>query len=234
MGESYWSRYFGPFFQCKSHSCEKSIFLSTALKSVCIQNSHQMSHMGPGSIPPSPMGGLSHGSHSMPPSPMPHGSMPPSPMPHSMMSHQLPVSSPAPASGLMTPHQMIPSPMPTMSPHPPAQIPASPMIPSAPPTPHYEQPIPSPAQSSAPPTPHPIESPEENLESFQNPPTPIQPIHQENLNESINYEPEPKRLRTESAEMELRDVEAGKGTAACIKYTQVFTHTKILRNKIIF
>ena len=41
------------------------------------------------------------------------------------------------------------------------------------------------------------------------------------LDESVSYEPEAKRFRTASAEEELKDVEAGKGTAACIKYTQV-------------
>ena len=61
------------------------------------------------------------------------------------------------------------------------------------------------------------------------PPTPLPPatpqnhhqVEQPSSSELNSYEPEPKRLRTASAEQELKEVEAGKGTGACIKYTQV-------------
>ena len=53
------------------------------------------------------------------------------------------------------------------------------------------------------------------------------------LDESVSYEPEAKRLRTASAEEELKDVEAGKGTAACIKYTQVSLGNNIHQNSRI-
>ena len=49
----------------------------------------------------------------------------------------------------------------------------------------------------------------------------IQPQLEPSSNDSSNYEPEPKRMRTASAEADFQDVEAGKGTAACIKLTQV-------------
>ena len=54
-------------------------------------------------------------------------------------------------------------------------------------------------------------------------PTPLAQQHEDN-SLAENYEPEAKRLRTASAEEELKEVEAGKGTAACIKYTQVGFH----------
>lgn len=57
----------------------------------------------------------------------------------------------------------------------------------------------------------------------------IEPEVIEDLNES-NYEPEPKRMRTESAEQEKAAVTAGHGIAACIKYTQVIT---LLSNYLI-
>ena len=60
-----------------------------------------------------------------------------------------------------------------------------------------------------------------SFESTSVPATPAGQAAAENLDESVSYEPEAKRLRTASAEEELKDVEAGKGTGACIKYTQV-------------
>ena len=68
--------------------------------------------------------------------------------------------------------------------------------------------------SMAAPSPAPSHGAEQTFE-------PATPAATGDLDESVSYEPEAKRLRTASAEEELKDVEAGKGTAACIKYTQV-------------
>ena len=86
----------------------------------------------------------------------------------------------------------------------------------APPTPQFEA-HDSPAPLSPP-------APDSPLPQQEVPPSPAAPPTPQPT-EMDSYEPEPKRLRTASAEQELKDVEAGKGTAACIKYTQViFLH----------
>ena len=62
-------------------------------------------------------------------------------------------------------------------------------------------------------------------------PAPATPQQEASSSEMNSYEPEPKRLRTASAEAELKEVEAGKGTGACIKYTQVITHQSYFYEK---
>jgi len=59
------------------------------------------------------------------------------------------------------------------------------------------------------------------------PDLPLEPIQSQIIpqpepssSDSSNYEPEPKRMRTASAEADFQEVEAGKGTPACIKLTQ--------------
>lgn len=97
-----------------------------------------------------------------------------------------------------------------------------PMTPQAPETPQpmtpYQDHYPDPPSIAAP---SPVPSAGGEPDSFEMPHHDSQSASvtpSTDLNES--YEPEAKRLRTASAEQELKDVEAGKGTGACIKYTQ--------------
>ena len=83
-------------------------------------------------------------------------------------------------------------------------------------------PMPMPESPAAAPSPAPsMGLPEPDLPMDPIPPTIQQP--EPSSSESSNYEPEPKRMRTASAEADFQEVEAGKGTAACIKLTQVNT-----------
>ncbi len=67
------------------------------------------------------------------------------------------------------------------------------------------------------------------------PDLPLEPIQSQIIpqpepssSDSSNYEPEPKRMRTASAEADFQEVEAGKGTPACIKLTQVRKMSQII------
>lgn len=83
-------------------------------------------------------------------------------------------------------------------------------------------PMPMP-ESPAAPSPAPsMELPEPQTDLPHEPIQPqIIPQPEPSSSDSSNYEPEPKRMRTASAEADFQEVEAGKGTPACIKLTQV-------------